>query len=290
MGHVAVTVDERQHGARRERPQDDLETEVLGQRREGDEHDDRAAHADLRGRVLEAVQVLCDAARALGLRDDEIQRHAHRRQRADQQQRRGRATALAGEQQRQQDDRAEVGDRPARDDVAAQRRGDLAGILEHRDDHAQRRRREDDRDEQRRLHESPGLERVAERDGDRERRKPRERRELEHAAAQLLELDLQAGEEQQEDQADERDDGDRRVDLDPAEHRRADDDPQDDLQHDGRQPQTRQQSERERHGEGHRHDDQQAGEARRVHARAVCAAARSLRARRPAGAAAPLVV
>ena len=54
-----------------------------------------------------------------------------REQRAEQQQRRAGA-ALAGEEDRQQDDRAEVGDRRRGDDELAERRGDLAGVLEHR--------------------------------------------------------------------------------------------------------------------------------------------------------------
>ena len=59
-----------------------------------------------------------------------------------------------------------------------------------------------------------------------------------HPPAQLLELDLEPGEEQHERQTDERDHRDRLVDLDDAEHRRPDDDAGDDLQHHGGQPQA----------------------------------------------------
>ena len=58
-----------------------------------------------------------------------------------------------------------------------------------------------------------------------------------HAAAQLLELDLEPGEEQHEREAEQRDHLDRLVDLDPAEHGRPDDDPGHDLEHHRRQPQ-----------------------------------------------------
>ena len=64
--------------------------------------------------------------------------------------------ALAGEQHREQDDRAEVGDRPGGHDELTELRLDLPGVLEHGDDHAERRRREDHRDEQRRLGEPAG--------------------------------------------------------------------------------------------------------------------------------------
>lgn len=45
-------------------------------------------------------------------------------------------------------------------------------------------------------------------------------------AEHVLELDLEAREEQREDEPDERDDEDRRVDLDEARHGRSDDDPE----------------------------------------------------------------
>src|SRR5438128_46036 len=83
--------------------------------------DRRAADADLGGRVLQALQVVGHAARALRTRDDEVQREPHGQQGADEQQRGRRAAALSGEEDREQDDRAEVGDRAGRDDELAER-------------------------------------------------------------------------------------------------------------------------------------------------------------------------
>src|SRR5215211_6612428 len=105
----------------------------------------RAARADLRGRVLQAQQVRADAHRVLRPAQDGEDHPGEREQRAEQQQRRP-GPALAGEEQRQQDDRPEVRDRRGGDDQLPEGRGDLAGVLEHRHQHAQRRGAQDDRD------------------------------------------------------------------------------------------------------------------------------------------------
>ena len=57
----------------------------------------------------------------------------------------------------------------------------------------------------------------------------------------------------------------RRVDLDPAESGRADQDPEQDLEHDRRQPQARHETERERRHKRRHHDDQQVGEVNLAH-------------------------
>ena len=141
-------------------------------RGEADEQHEGAAHADLRGRVLQPQQVGADAHRALRARGP--RRARRRRGRAASRSARSVApgAALAGEEERQQDDRGEVGDRAAGDDELAERRADPARVLEHRDEHAQRRRAERDGDEQRRLDEAAGAERErdGDRDGERERR------------------------------------------------------------------------------------------------------------------------
>ena len=72
--------------------------------------------------------------------------------------------------------------------------------------------------------------------------------------AQPLEVDLQAGEEEQHREAEQREHGHRLVDLDPAEAARTDDDPGDDLEHDGRQPQARCEAEQQRRDERDRRD------------------------------------
>ena len=88
-------------------------------------------------------------------------------------------------------------------------------------------------------------------------------------AAGSGDVDLEAGEEEQEGEPDEREHLDRLVDLDPAEHRRADDDPEDDLEHHRRQPQLRHEAERERRREPGDDDDQQVLERDLRHARCV---------------------
>ena len=95
----------------------------------------------------------------------------------------------------------------------------------------------------------PAVEPERDDERDREREREAERGQPQHAPAQPLELDLEAGEEQHEREPEEREHLDRLVDLDPAEHRRADDDPGDDLEHDRRQPHAREEAEQERRRE-----------------------------------------
>ena len=166
--------------------------------------------------------------------------------------------ALAGEEQGEQDDRPEVGDRSRRDDQLTERGRDLARVLQHRHDHAERGGAQDDRDKQRRLDKAPGREPETHDHRDPERDREAERGEAQHLPAQALELDLEPREEEHEAEPDQGDDLDRLVHLDDPEHRRADHDPGDDLEHDGRQTHAWEQAEQERCREGHGHDDQQA--------------------------------
>ena len=103
-------------------------------------------------------------------------------------------------------------------------------------------------------------------------------------AAQLVELDLEARQEQHEREPDQRDDLDRLIDLDEPEHRRPDDDARRDLQHHARQLQPREQAEDERRGERDRDDEQQVAEG--GHAPVVARGAAPLRHRRPSPASA----
>ena len=75
---------------------------------------------------------------------------------------------------------------------------ELADVLEHRDDHAQRGGAQDDRHEQRRLDEVDHLEQQRHRQGDRERERPADQRQAEQAAAQSPEVDLETGQEEQD--------------------------------------------------------------------------------------------
>ena len=66
MRHHSIAVYEAQHRAREERTEDDLEAEPLGKRQESHEQQERAADADLPGRVLESHQHSRHAAQPLG--------------------------------------------------------------------------------------------------------------------------------------------------------------------------------------------------------------------------------
>jgi hypothetical protein len=96
--------------------------------------------------------------------------------------------------------------------------------------------------------------------------------QAQHLPAQALEVDLQAGEEQQVGQAHRREDLDGVVDVDPAERGGADEDPDHDLQHDRRQPHRGEEAERQRGGEARGDDDQQVRE-RELHGAAQSPAA-----------------
>jgi hypothetical protein len=150
-----------------------------------------------------------------------------------------------------------VGDRGGGDDQLTEGREDLARVLEHRHQHAERRRAEDDRHQQRRLDQSSGLQAERHEQGDGERHGKPESGETKHLPTQLVELDLETSEEQHERKPDQGDDLDRLVDLDDPEHRRPSDDPGHDLEHDGRQPHAREQAQHERGAEGDGDDDEE---------------------------------
>ena len=264
VGHPAVLVQERQQPARGEGAEDDLEAQALGERDEGDHQDHRRPDADLGARVLEPQEVVLHPARVLRPAYDE-ERDSQQGDEHRQQDRGGARAALAGEEERQQDHSAEVRDRGGGEHELAELRLQLAEILEHGDDHPERGGAEDDRHQERRLDEPGRLEEERDRDGDRERHHPARERQPQEPAAQAAEVDLEAGEEEQHRQAHHGQHRDRVVDLHPAEHRWPDDDPGDDLEHDRREPNSREQPEQERRGEAHGHDDQEAGEPGLLH-------------------------
>ena len=102
-------------------------------------------------------------------------------------------------------------------------------------------------------------------DRDRERDRPSDRRQPQQPPSQAVEIDLEPGEEEQEGESEQGEDLDRLVELDPAEHGRADHDPGDDLEDDRGQPQPRGEAEQERRRECDRHDHQQPAEAGLLH-------------------------
>ena len=162
-----------------------------------------------------------------------------------QQQQRRAGAALAREEDREQDDRPEVRDRRGGDDQLTERRGDLPGVLEHGHEHAERRRAQDDRHEQRRVDEPAGLSASETIRRSRTKRRtpspvsrstwPRSfrtrspgRRGTARTPARSAPRPRPSGRPR------------------PAEHRRPDDDPGHDLQHDRGQPQPREQAEQQR--------------------------------------------
>ena len=81
--------------------------------------------------------------------------------------------------------------------------------------------------------------------------------EPERLAAERAEVELGAGQEQQERDPEQGEEAGDVVDVQPAQHLRPDEDPGDDLQHDRRDAEPREEAERERHGEREHRDAEQ---------------------------------
>ena len=84
--------------------------------------------------------------------------------------------------------------------------------------------------------------------------------EPERLAAERAEVELGAGEEQQERDPEQGEEARDVVDAQQAQHLRPDEDAGDDLQHDRRHPQPREEAEHERHAEGEHRDAEQVEE------------------------------
>ncbi len=194
VGHLLVLVEQGEDRSCHEGPEDGFQPERVCDRGEAHQQNHCAADSNLGGRVLEADQILPEQAGALrglhGQQDDRRQQH----EAADQEQR-GANPSLPREEDREQDHGAEVGDRPRRDDQLAEGGGDLAGVLQDRDQDSERGSAEDDRDQERGLDQPRRLEQGGDQDGDRKRDDERGHRHAQHLPAQLVELDLKAGEE-----------------------------------------------------------------------------------------------
>ena len=136
----------------------------------------------------------------------------------------------------------------------------LARILEDGHDDAERRCRQDDGDEQR-IDDHVG-EAERDRDGEPEDHGCAEAQQAERQrpAPQGVEVELQAGEEEQERDSELGQHLDRPVRVHPAERRRADGDPGEDLDDRSGQRQPGEQAEGERDRDGEDHDDQEAVE------------------------------
>ncbi len=146
-----------------------------------------------------------------------------------------RARRARREEERDEQDRAELGERRRGEHRLAELGLALTGVADDRDDEAERGRRQHDRDEQR---VADRLERLeAERDDDRQpERRDEGDRDGPDAAAQAGGVDLEAREEQEEREPEQREHHDGEVDLEPPEPRGPDDHADHDLQRHGRHP------------------------------------------------------
>jgi transcription termination factor Rho len=228
--------------------------------------------SDRRRRALEPDDRHCDG------RDEGDERGEQHELAAD-------AAASLREEQRQQHDRRDLGNRRAGDHDASERRLRLARVFEDRQDDPEPCSREDDRDHQRRTDEAGRVEAEAHDQGERERERKPDTGQPQHAAAQTPQIELDSGEKEKEGESDEREHANRFVHVRPAQDLRPDHDPEQDLEHDRREPDAGQR-ERERREHGDRRDDRHRGERRVQGATTGCAApgsahSRARRGRRP---------
>lgn len=110
---------------------------------------------------------------------------------------------LAGEEEREEDDRGDVRDGCGREHELAEPRPRLARVFEHRDDDPEGRRTEHDRDQERRFHEAGRVEREAGGERRRERHSEAQCADAEQPPAEAVHVHLEAGEQEEESQADE---------------------------------------------------------------------------------------
>jgi hypothetical protein len=154
--HALVPVDELDRRTGEERAEDRLEPELRREHDEEREEQERRAHADLRGRVLQPDERRRETHGALQAEDRERDGDDKDAERDQERELRAQPARLAGEEERQQDDRRHLSDRRAGDDDLSERRCGLTRVLEDRQDHAEPGRREDDCDEQRRFDQAAG--------------------------------------------------------------------------------------------------------------------------------------
>ena len=206
MGHLLVAVDQREDRAGHERAEDHLEPQVLGERGERDHQHERAADADLRGRVLEAQRRCRGCAhRVLGAVTARPTTHREQHEAAEQQQLSSRCSRPRG---RRRCESRITAPKSAIEPAAMTSWPNCEPIspasLSTGIDDAERRRRQDDRDQQRRVDRARRPSARGRRRARARRRRAKPTREPQHAPAQRVELDLEPGEEEQEGEADQR--------------------------------------------------------------------------------------
>src|SRR4051812_6250687 len=248
------------HGAGQERAEDAFQAESLGQRGERDQQHHGEPDPDLGGAVLQPDQQVAESAGPAGGSDRDTGGGDDRGE-GDQEDDLGAGGATGGrEEQRQQHDGGEVGHAGGRDGALADRAVHDAGVFEDRNDQAQRGGGQGDGQQQRLADPAGRVERdaggAAQYQGDQVARAGQH----EHATAQPPGVDLQPGQEQQEGQPEQRQDLHREIDVQPAEHGRAERDSGDDLEDHRRDAQPGQEPDQQGRGDGDRADDEQVGE------------------------------
>ena len=229
-----------------EAPEQQVEPELVGEHGEREDEHDRPADGELRA-VLE--RLLEDREAALGHPEGE---HGHGDDggHEGEQDERVVQRVLSREQQREQQHRADLADRPGGEQIGAETGAQLAGIADDRHERADRRRGERRPGVEQGQHDAGGGEEAADRIGDRERHRPAEQREAHRHAPDPQEVELVAGEEEQQTEAEIGEERDRRGDV-KAGDLRPDEDTEHELEHDGRDD-DRPELDRGRDRAGHR--------------------------------------
>jgi hypothetical protein len=245
--------------ARRQRPQHDVEAEVLRQHDERPQQHHRHPHGELRAGVQFPLQQAEEVTRSGPCGED----GGADRDGREREQHEGRGQAVAavcafrGQDGGDEHDRAELAEGPRRDDEAPERRAGLAGVAQDRDQGPQGGGRQGHGQEQARLDDAGHLQQPAEGEADAEGEEPAEARGREGPSADRLEVDLQPRQKEQEQHPEAAEHDDDRPRLRPAEDLGADQDAEHDLQHDHRHAQAREQVGQERRQDGDEKNDQQ---------------------------------
>ena len=177
-----------------------------------------------------------------------------------------RGRALGREHQRDQENGAELAGRAGSEEEGAEAGAQLAGVAQDRDQGPDRGGGERGPGEHEREHDTRHLEQGAERVGERQRQQPAEDGQPQWAAADALEVDLVAGEEEEHAEAEAGEELDEVIGLGQAEQLGSDHDAEHDLDDHNRQWQATPGHEpRQQRGERRDHGDRQEGLAVDVH-------------------------
>ena len=161
----------------------------------------------------------------------------------------------AGEEDRDDEDRPELARDAGAQDRRAERRRKQIGVGEDRDEGAERRRAQRDAEQPALRVDARPVQREADGDADRDRDRPAGRPAHERPAGDAVLDQLDPGEEEQEDESEVGEKVDVGVDLGPPEPLRADQDPEQDLEHDSREDDPAVQPRENRAGAGGGEDE-----------------------------------